>query len=398
MRGSITQRGPGKWLIRYDLGREYYTDPETGQRLRRRWQKTLTFYGTKREAQRKLNEILASLQRGEYVEKSNRTFGELLDEWLDTLRESNKRSARTIETYESDIQNHIRPKLGRIRLQALSPTHLQRYYNSLPLASSTKERHHAIISGALKMAVLYGYVLRNVAQLVPEKPSRNDAERAADAIEHCWSRDEALQFLASLKDEPLQTLAFYTLALKTGMRKGELCGLKWEDFDPDNRTITVQRTLLRAGSSPVFGTPKNKKVRTIPLDPDMVKLLLRHKASQNREKLANREHYRDHGLMFAKSWEHMQRKTHSLGDPLPLNHIGQRDFDPLIQKAGVKRIKFHGLRHTCATLMLLNGTPVHMVAELLGHKDANETYRTYAHVIPDARKDMARRMGAIFSK
>lgn len=395
MRGSITQRSPGSWLIRYDVGRETYTDPKTGRRRTRRKQKSLTVRGTKREAQRKLNEILASLQRGEYVEDSARTFGEWLDEWLDTLRDSDNRSIRTIETYESDIRNHIKPNLGDIRLQALTPTDLQRYYNRLPLAVSTKERHHAIISGALKMAATFGYVLRNVAALVPEKPRRTDTDRTADAIEHCWERDEALRFLRALADEPLQAQAFYTLALQTGMRKGELCGLKWEDFDPAGQTLLVQRNLVRAGKTPVFGPTKNKKRRTLGLDPATVKLLQRHKAEQNKRKLANREHYRDNGLMFAKEWEHMQRRTDSLGDPLGLSHIGERDFDPLIKKAGVKRIKFHGLRHTAATLALLDGLPVHVVAEMLGHKDATETYRTYAHVIPSARQEAAERMAAI---
>lgn len=358
----------------------------------------ITFRGTKREAQAKLADLVSAANKGEYIEPSKMLFGQWLDEWIETLRGSDSRSVRTIETYESDIRNHIKRKLGNIRLQALSPTDLQRYYNGLPLANSTKERHHAIISGSLKMAATFGYVVRNVAALVPEKPKRNEAERSADAIKHCWSRDEALKFLAALVDEHLQTRAFYVLALQTGMRKGELCGLKWEDFDPANETLLVQRNLVRAGSKPVFGPPKNKKRRTLGLDPATVRLLQKHKAEQNKRKLANRLYYRDHGLIFAKEWEHMQRKTHSLGDPLGLSHIGERDFDPLIKKAGVKRIKFHGLRHTAATLALLDGLPVHVVAEMLGHKDATETYRTYAHVIPSARQEAARRMAAILTK
>lgn len=390
------QRSPGSWPIIIDYGRVNVVDPDTGRVVRKRKRKHLTVRGTRREAMRKVHEIAADVNRGQYVEPSQMTFGEVLVEYLDGIRE--KRAVRTIETYESDIRNHIMPKLGEIRVQQLTAADLERYYNALPLANSTKGRHHAIISSALKMATARGYVLRNVAQLVLEKPSRTEDERMAEAIEHCWTREEALQFLAALKDEPLQTQVFYRLALQTGMRKGELCGLKWEDFNPVTKTLIVRRTLLRAGKEPVFGPPKNKRPRTLGLDPTTVKLLQRHKAEQNKRKLANREYYRDHGLIFAKDWAHMQRKTDSLGDPLGLNHIGERDFDPLIKKAGVKRIKFHGLRHTCATHALLDGMPVHVVAEMLGHKDANETYRTYAHVIPSARQEAAQRMAAIFSE
>jgi integrase len=398
MRGSITQRSPGSWLIRYDAGKETVIDKKTGKLITRRKQKSLTVRGTKKQAQAKLNQILADLQRGEYVEPSARTFGEWLVEWLEILEASNTRSVRTIETYESDIRNHIRPKLGDIRLQALSPTDLQKYYNELNLANSTKERHHAIISGALKTAAAFGYVLRNVATMVPEKPKRNETERSAGAIKHCWSRDEAIQFLEALHDEPLQTQAFYTLALETGMRKGELCGLKWEDFDPATGTLTVTRNLVRGGRKPVFGPPKNKSPRTLGLDPATVRLLQKHKAKQNERKLANRNHYHDHGLIFAKDWEHMTRKNDVLGDPLGLSNIGERDFYPLIEKAKVRRIKFHGLRHTCATLALSDGMPPHLVANMLGHKDATETLRTYAHITPDTRQEAARRMATILRK
>jgi len=399
VRGYIGKpRSKGSFPLILDWGMVTEVDPETGEVRKRRKLKMITFRGTKREAQAKLSELVAAANKGEYVEPSKMLFAEWLDEWLNTLRESGKRSLRTIETYESDIRKHIKPKLGNIRLQELTPTDIQRYYNRLPLSQATKERHHAITSGALKMAASFGYVVRNVAQLVPEKPSRNDAERRTDAIEHCWSREEAQRFLRALKDEPLQTQAFYTLALQTGMRKGELCGLKWEDFDPKNRTLIVQRNLVRAGSEPVFGPPKNKRTRTLGLDPSTVKLLLRHKAEQNRLKLANPHHYRDFGLIFAKDWHYARGRAFALGEPLSLSHIGERDFDPLIKKAGVKRIKFHGLRHTAATLALLDGMPVHVVAEMLGHKDATETVRTYAHVIPSARQEAAQRMAAILGR
>ena len=181
-----------------------------------------------------------------------------------------------------------------------------------------------------------GLVARNVAKLVPSKPTKPDTPEGV--LQNCWTAEEARRFLASLQDESLQVQAFYTLALETGMRKGELAGLKWTDIDFEAGTVTVARTLLKPGRDPVFGPPKNGLPRTIALSKATLRLLKRHRAQQNQRKLANRDQYRDHGLVFAKDWEDMKRETNSLGDPLQINNIAERQFDPLQEKAGVRRI------------------------------------------------------------
>jgi len=119
---------------------------------------------------------------------------------------------------------------------------------------------------------------------------------------------------------------------------------------------------------PVFGPTKTGRPRTISLSSAIIALLRTHRQHQRELRMANRPHYHDHDLVFAKEWSDLQRRTDCLGEPLQINNLGQREYATLIKAAEVKPIKFHGLRHTCATLLLKAGTPVHVVSERLGHK------------------------------
>lgn len=389
MKGSIQQRSKGTWRIRVDRG--YVVDQETGERRRKQY--TETVKGTKKQAEEHMREILRTLDRGEFVEPSKKTFREWLDEWQKAVVA--RKAVRTQETYKSDIELHIKLALGDYPLQKIQATDLQTYYNGLALSQSTVARHHIIIHSALDAALKLGYVTRNVAKLVPHKPKQGNEQQ--DAIEHCWTAQEATQFLKAAAEEGTQACVFYTLALETGMRKGELCGLKWQDVDLTTRTITVSRTLLKPGHEPVFGPPKNKQARTLKIAPATAKLLKKHKVEQAECKMRNRQAYRDHGLVFAKEWQDMQRQTDCLGDPLQINNIGQRQYAKIIKAARVKEIKFHGMRHTFATLALSRGWQPHEVQKVLGHKRVEITMNIYAHVLPNRQEEMAESMSALYN-
>ena len=111
--------------------------------------------------------------------------------------------------------------------------------------------------------------------------------------------------------------------------------------------------------------------------------------------MANRDRYHDHGLVFAKEWSDVRKRDDVLGQPLQMNNLGQREYAKLIKAAGVRTIKFHGLRHTCATLLLQAGQPVHVVSERLGHSKVSMTMEVYAHVLPDMQQDAATKLGAL---
>lgn len=377
MPGSIVKRG-SSWAVVIDLPRLY--DPETGKSRRR--QKWITVHGTRQDAENKLAEILVDLSRQQFVEPSTVLFGAWLDEWLETAVKPPACAPRTYERYRSAVDRHIIPALGAIRLQQLRTADIQRYYRRAGLSPSTLALHHSIVHGALQAAVQQGLVARNVAELVAAKPRRSRAPND-DARENCWTAEEAKLFLAAARAAGPRQAAFYTLALDTGARKNELAALRWDDVDLDRCLVTISRQLLRGPSTrPAFGPPKNHKPRTIEIAPGTATLLRQWKVRQLEEKMANRQFYQDFGLVF----------TDEYGLPLRTSSLGQREFAQLIKAAGVKRIKFHGLRHTCATLLLQAGVPAKVVQERLGHKSIEVTMNIYSHVLPSMQREAAAKL------
>jgi integrase len=155
------------------------------------------------------------------------------------------------------------------------------------------------------------------------------------------------------------------------------------------------RQLIKPGPSPLFGPLKNSENRTISIGQETVALLRKHRAHQAELKLANREHYHDHGLVFAKEWEHVPRHGDTLGHPLQMNNLGQNEYRRIVKAAGVRPIKLHGLRHTCATLLLQAGVPIKVVQERLGHKRVEITLNIYAHALPSMQQDAAVKLAAL---
>jgi integrase len=394
MRGSLVQRYKGSWSIVLDLG--YQTDPATG--TVKRQQKWITVRGTKKQAEAKLAELVNDTNRGTFVAPTKRTLGSWLDEWLAKAIKPPARTPRAYETYRSVIAKHLKPKLGALALQHVKAADLKRYYTEAAagedgLAPATLEQHHTILHSALQAAVLEGLVQRNVAKLVIGKPRAADDH--ADVLAHCWEAHEAKVFLVAAKNAGAQPAAFYTLALDTGARKAELCGLKWSDVDLAAGRVTFQRQLLKPGPAPIFGPVKNKTPRTVEIAPETIALLRRHRAHQAELRLANGARYHDHGLVFAKEWGDLTRAHDTLGDPLQANNLGQREYARLIKTAGVRPIKFHGLRHTCATLLLQAAVAPNVVQKRLGHKKIEITLNIYAHALPAMQQDAAARLAAM---
>ena len=383
MRGHIRQRHERTCSNVIDIGR--VLDPETG--LFKRKQQWETVRGTKKDAQRRLAEKLHHLHQGQVVSPSKITLAEWLEEWLNTAIRPHRR-IRTVETYQSIIQNHLKPELGGYRLCDLRASHLQAYYEKhlhkrgeakawATFAGATLQQHHTILFSSLKAAVKQGLIPRNVAELVLNKP--RPEERPEGVLPHCWEPAEAQKFLVAAKAASLQEAALYALALTAGPRKAELCGLKWSDIDFDRKTMSITRQLVKIRPAVLFGPPKNGRPRVIPLGTESLELLRRHKVKQAEQRLLLGTAYHEHGLVFARDF----------GDPLLMNNLGQRSYARIIKAAGVRPIKFHGLRHTCATLMLKQNVPVKVVSERLGHKKTEITLDVYAHVLPSMQEEAA---------
>ncbi len=378
MRGCIKSRGK-KYVVIVTVGKKKNKD---GKLIPD--QKWITC-DSKKQAEAKLAELINQVNKGEYIPDSKITVGEWLKRWLDVyVMKSSKKKLRTKESYKNIVENHLIPALGDYLLQKLKPIHIQNYYNTSPLSDKTKSIHQATLYQALKVAMVQeGLIKENSAELVAEKPNGKKITHEMQT----WSKEEVKKFLGIAKNRGIKTECFYTLALETGMRKGEICGLKWEDVNWETSIISIQRTLLKAGVNPILGTPKSNKTRAVAISRDTMELLRRLKVEQNKLKLSQGSAFNDQGYIFTKK----------NGGPLQLNNIGENEFNKIIKKAKVKQIRFHDLRHTAITLMLEQGIHYKVVAERVGHSDVSITLNRYSHVSADLQKEAAQKIGSLLS-
>jgi integrase len=224
---------------------------------------------------------------------------------------------------------------------------------------------HVTLHKALKQAVTDGLIPRNVTEAVkPPQPEKKEIRPL--------SPNQARALLEEVKGDRLESL--YVLAVSTGMRQGELLGLKWEDVDLETGTVQVRRTLsTQTGKGVAFSPPKTAKGRRSIKLPEVAKKSLRkHLDAQREERTSLAGLWEDSGLVF----------TTRVGTPLGRQELVTRSFKPLLRKVGLPDIRFHDLRHTCATLLLSKGVHAKFVQELLGHANISITLDTYSHVLP----------------
>jgi integrase len=198
------------------------------------------------------------------------------------------------------------------------------------------------------------------------------------------SEAEARTFLDTAREAGDRFEALYVLAITTGLRRGELLGLRWDDTDLDRGTLRVGRALVREGGRHVLGETKTRRGRRrVNLTPRTVAALKTHRKRQLEQRVRLASLYEDHGLIFSSE----------SGTPLNPENLVKRSFKPLLKKAGLSEIRFHDLRHTCATLLLGRGVHPKMVQELLGHATIAMTLDTYSHYLPSMGDQASGAMG-----
>ncbi len=368
MRGHITKRGDA-WTAIVDLP----PDPATGKRR----QKRITAR-TRREVEALVAELIHKAETGGFTDAGRITVREFFDRWLETAAPTLR--AATVRRYRDLARLHITGTIGSVKLAKLAPGDVQRLYAGRLAAglSPTSVRHvHGLLHRALGDAVRWGLLHRNVTEAV-DPPRRSTPEAQT------WNAEQVAHVLTAAVGDDFEPL--WRLALLAGMRRGELLGLRWTDVDLDAGTLSVRRTLSRGESSRLeSGEPKTASGRRrIALPGSVVESLRRHRIRQVEYRLAVGPAFEDQGLVF----------TNETGGPLHPNSLTIR-FRKLIAAGSVPKIRFHDLRHTCATLLLSQGVHPKVVQERLGHADIAMTMNLYSHVTPDMQRDAADRLDAL---
>ena len=357
--GSISRRKDGIYMARY------WVDTPDGRKRK-------TIYGKKGEKRQdvadRLAEALGNRSKGLVFDADNQKVEEYLERWLnDSVHGSVK--PVTFESYKRLVQVHVVPALGRVKLEKLSPAHLQGFYRQkldAGLSPRTVQYLHVVLHRALKQALRWGLVPRNVSETVdPPRVHRKEISPL--------SPTQARKLLEAAHGDRLEAL--YVLAVHCGLRQGELLGLKWEDVDLERGTLQVRRTLTGSkDGQPTFTAPKTSKSRrSVRLTETALEGLRRHLERQLGEIDHAGSLWRENGLIFATE----------AGTPLARQNLGRRSFKPLLKRAGLpEKTRFHDLRHTCATLLLIGGVHPKIVQELLGHSSVTITLDTYSHVLP----------------
>lgn len=354
---------------------------ETGKR-RERW---LPAQKNKTAAQKVLRDALHSQDHGTWQPSAEpMTYGEFLTErWLPSLLNTELRET-TLGGYSRHVRVYLVPQLGGIRLDRITGADLAAFYGRLriegakgkPLAGNTVARIHATVSRSMKDAVDFGLRNTNPAGDIHRNahPKQTSPKRARLRY---WTADQLGAFLGHVQAQEPRFYPLARLAAYTGMRRGEVVGLRWQDVDLDAGHLSVRHTITAVdnpnggGMKLIHGEPKSGKGRRVDLDAETVAVLRSWKAQQAQDRLALGGAWPNHGLVFT-------REDGALFHPDTASTV----HDRLVKATGLPRLTFHGLRHTHATILLKMGEPVNVVQERLGHSSAQVTLDYYAHVMP----------------
>jgi integrase len=355
--GKVMERNGG-WTAIYD-------EPRGADGTRRqRWKGG---FKTRPAAQAYLREQLVKIDKGSYVSPSRMKLATFLREnWLPSLADIRP---STRDSYVRIIEAHIIPALGTIELAKLQPERILRLYRDLStagLSPKTIRNVHGVLRTALGAAVLWSYLESNPATRM--KPPKLKSVKSRSRDRTVWGPEELRAFLRATADDPMA--AAWRLLITTGMRRGELLGLRWADLDLGERTATIRQTLVVVNYEVTISEPKTEAgERTLSLDPDTVASLRTHQASQAAERLAMGRLWVDTGLVF----------TAPGGEAIHPQRFSDW-FQQRIRRAGLPRIRLHDVRHSYITAGLEAGVPMKVMSERAGHSTLAITADLYSHV------------------
>lgn len=371
--GSVRKRKDGRWEGRYVVGH----DPETGKMIHKN-----VLGRTQAEAKEKLSKAIENSKKLDFAKMGQYTVGQWMDLWYEIYAEVKVR-ASSHQTYRGYIENHIKPNIGDIPLEKLTPLDLQKFYKHLltegrvdrieskkqpkGLSAKSVRNINQIISSAMKLAVMQKLILFNPTEGCV-MPRLEKQEMKTLSTEHLSA------FLQEAKNSGVYEL--YYLDLATGLRRGELLGLKWDDIDLDLGVIRIKRQIGRVeGIVQELPLKTKNAYRTISIGPDAIEMLK--------------------GMKENKVSDYVFPSP--TGGPISPDSI-MNMLRRVLKRAGLPAIRFHDLRHTFATLALQNGVDIKTVSGMLGHFSAGFTLDTYAHVTTAAQREAANTMGNVLKQ
>lgn len=367
MKGSIRERSPGHWAIILDQ-----RDPATGKR-KRKWH---SFEGTKRAAQIECSRLITAMTGGTYQEPNKITLGDFLSRWVEHIQ--SQVSPKSHERYAGLINQNIKPALGAVLLAKLKPAQISEAYTKAlaggrrddkagGLSPRTVGHMHRVLKQALGQAIRWELITRNPADAVDPpkidwKPMQTyDLPQTADLLE-------------AVRGTPIFVPAL--LAVLCGLRRGEICALRWRNVDLAAGQLSVVESLEQTKAGLRFKSPKSGKGRTVALSETVIEELRAHRAKRAQELLRLGVGLSDDDLVIA----------HADGSIVQPIYVSQQ-WARLIAKTPLARLRFHDLRHAHATHLLANGVHPKVASERLGHSKVGITLDLYSHVIPGMQED-----------
>ena len=370
--GNIRKRKDGRWEGRYTAGH----DPVTGKQIFKN-----VLGKTQNEVKEKLKKALVEAGQVDFTKSGQYTVGTWMDTWFDNVAKIKVRPS-SHQTYKGYIDNHIKPSIGKIPLEKLTTMDLQKFYRKLltkgrverieskeqpkGLSAKTVRNINQVISSAMDLAVAQKIILTNPTNAC-ELPK----------VEHQEMQTIPAEQLQAFLDEARATGVYemYYIELATGLRRGELLGLKWQDIDWKNGIIKVRRQVARVDGQIVEAPLKTKNsYRAVSISPQAIEVLREQKRKTN-----------DTYVFSSPN-----------GGPISPDSVNNM-LKRVLERAGIPKVRFHDLRHTFATIALQNGVDIKTVSGMLGHFSAGFTLDTYAHVTTSAQKEAAQIMGNVLA-
>ena len=370
--GNIRKRKDGRWEGRYTAGH----DPVTGKQIFKN-----VLGKTQTEVKEKLKKALVEAGQVDFTKLGQYTVGTWMDTWFENVAKIKVRPS-SHQTYKGYIDNHIKPKIGKIPLEKLTTMDLQKFYRKLltkgrverieskeqpkGLSAKTVRNINQVISSAMDLAVAQKIILTNPTNAC-ELPK----------VEHQEMQTIPAEQLQAFLDEAKATGVYemYYIELATGLRRGELLGLKWSDIDWKNGIIKVRRQVARVDGQIVEAPLKTKNsYRAVTISQQAIEVLREQKRKTN-----------DQYVFPSPN-----------GGPISPDSVNNM-LKRVLERAGIPKVRFHDFRHTFATIALQNGVDIKTVSGMLGHFSAGFTLDTYAHVTTSAQKEAAQTMGNVLS-